>query len=140
MFLLLWAGSKKHPRGSLGRASSTRIFKRQLQTLGEQEMIILLTFTCLHWVSPRDIITLVPRPPQHTACLSTKTQTRNESMAGGVSWAEMTCPLAHLLSLESVDGALFIFVFSAPGGGQSWWRFPGVLLGEEVCCGVGNVL
>lgn len=43
-------------------------------------------------------------------------------MAGGVSWAEMTRPLAHLLSLESMDGALFIFVMvlagASPGGGS----------------------
>lgn len=58
-------------------------------------------------------------------------------MAGGVSWVEMTRPLAHLLSLESADGALFYLCISlcSPGGGQSWWRFPGVLLGEEAYCG-----
>ena len=83
VFFLVLAGSKKHPRVAL-RVSFARIFKRQLQTLGEPEIIMLLTFTCLHWDGPRDIITIAPQPP-HTHPLSTKMQIRNESIAGGMS-------------------------------------------------------
>ena len=83
--------------------------------------------------------TCAPAPPTHSLSLHQNTDKKWEhGWRGELGWNDLsTCPS----SIARVHGQCplhlcILGTWRGPVLGD-WWGFPGVLLGEEACCGVG---